>query len=135
MTTAVASIALIVAGVSATSSGAAGDRCPADRDVMTAMAAYAADQPTYERVSDAAVVAAKDYGYDPLSPEELAGIEAAAASPISTSPQGLITLDPDLPDDAVHVDLHISVQRTEDGRYLPAGGSFCARVVSGADTS
>jgi hypothetical protein len=37
--------------------------------------------------------------------------------------------DPDLPDTDVIVDLHISVRKEENGEYVPAASSFCARVV------
>jgi hypothetical protein len=95
--------------------------------------AYDAEDPGYERISEAAAVVAKDVGYDPLTKDDLRRIEEASAHPIRTSPDGLITIDPNLRDTHVVVNLVIDVQRNDKGRYWPGGSSFCARVVSGDD--
>jgi hypothetical protein len=107
------------------------DGCPLDRDVMAGGPAYAADDPGYERISEAAAVVAKEHGYDPLTQDDLRRIEEAAAHPIRTSTDGTITIDPNLRDTPAVVGLVIQVQRNPDGRYWPGGSSFCARVVSG----
>jgi hypothetical protein len=109
------------------------DGCPHDRDLMTVGPAYAAGDPGYERVSEAAAVVAREQGYDPLTEDDLRRIQEAAAHPIRTSPDGTITIDPNLRDTDAVVGLVIQVQRNPAGRYWPGGSSFCARVLSGDD--
>ena len=130
---AVAIAAVVGAGAFTTPERLGADGCPPDRDVMAGGPAYAADDPGYQRISEAAAVVAKDLGYDPLTAEDLQRIEEASAHPISTSADGRITIDPNLRDTDVVVGLVIDVQLTENGRYWPGGWSFCARVVSGVD--
>ena len=133
LTVSVAVAALVGAVVFATPGRSTADPCPPDRDLMSGGAAFAADDPGYESIGEAAAVVAKDVGYEPLTEDDLRRIESAAAHPIQTFPDGRITIDPNLRDTEVAVDLVIHVQRTDDGRYLPAGQSFCALVLSGDD--
>jgi hypothetical protein len=98
---------------------------------MTSMYAYDADRPPYERLSHAVVAPASDMGYRPLTAWDLVRIEAAAAAAGPPSARGRITVDPNLPDTGGIVDMTVDVDVTEDGGYLPAGGSFCARAVDG----
>jgi hypothetical protein len=122
-----------VVGACTTAERLGPDGCPPDRDVMTGGPAYAADDPGYERISEAAAIVAKDHGYDPLTEDDLLRIEEAAAHPIRRSPDGTITIDPNLRDTDAVVGLVIRVQRPPAGRYWPGGASLCARVVTGDD--
>jgi hypothetical protein len=131
---AVAIAVVLGAGVFTKSERFGADGCPLDRDVMAGGSAYAADDPGYERISEAAAVVAKDVGYDPLTEEDLRRIEEASAHPVDTSADGRVTINPNLRDTEVVVGLVIDVQRNPDGRYWSGGSSFCARVVSGDDS-
>jgi hypothetical protein len=108
-------------------------RCPADRALFIS-GGYArdADAEPYETMVDAAKISAENH-YGELGPSDIEKIaESAAAAEPSVSPTAIVTytFDPDLPDTEAVVDLHITVEEAENGGYWPAGGSFCARVVS-----
>jgi hypothetical protein len=130
---AVALAIVVGAGAFTTSERLGADGCPLDRDVMVGGPAYDGGDPGYARISEAAAVVARDLGYDPVTEGDLRRIEDASAHPASRSPDGRVTIEPNLRDTDVVVGLVIDVQPTGHGRFWPGGFRFCARVESGDD--
>jgi hypothetical protein len=124
---------VIGAGALATSASLGADGCPPDRDMMTFGLTHAEGDPTFERLSDAVATIARDNGYDPLSAADLERIEQASSIAAASANGNLLTVDPDLRDTDTVVDLRVRISGSEATGFLPEGGSFCARVLSGDD--
>ena len=135
-TLAIGAIALAivsVAGALALTGSLGEDGCTPGRDVMTFGLTHAEGDPTYERLSDAVATIARDNGYDPLSAADLERIEQASSIAAASATGNLFTVDPDLRDMEMVVDLRVRVSGSEAAGFLPEGGSFCARVLPGVD--
>jgi hypothetical protein len=98
---------------------------------MTFGLTHAEGDPTYEQLSDAIAAIARHHGYDPLSAADLQRIEWASSIAPASATTNLFTVDPDLRDTDMVVDLRVRVSGSEATGFLPEGGSFCARVLSG----
>jgi hypothetical protein len=104
------------------------DPCPPDRDEM--VFTYTTDGTTYERLDEVVELIAKDYGYRRLTASERQSVAVASseATTLWAADQPIITFDPNLPDTDAVLNLVVQIEGTPDGRYIPRGGSFCARV-------
>ena len=114
----------------ASSPDASEDRCPPERDLFSF--GLTSDGTTYEDLSEAVAIVAQDNGYPTLTPEDRERIVEASTAAIPSS-GGVIMVDPNLDDTDMVVDLVVWVRGSEQGGYVPDGGSFCARVSSGDD--
>jgi hypothetical protein len=104
-----------------------GQRCPPDRAVMQMVSFHAGP---FTDVSDAVVLVARNWGYDPLTAEDRERIAEASAAAIAASLGGEITVDPDLPDTDAVVDLIVRVRGSAETGYDVTHASMCARVAS-----
>jgi ABC-type glycerol-3-phosphate transport system substrate-binding protein len=120
------------AGVAACASSQARseDGCPPDRDLFAF--SLTSDGTTYEDLSEAVAIVAKDNGYPRLTAEERERIAKASAAAIRSSGDAIV-VDPHLDDTDMVVDLVVSVRGSKTEGYVPEGGSYCARVSSGDD--
>lgn len=106
------------------------DPCAADRDLFAF--SLTSDGTSYSSISEAVSIVASENGYGELSTSERETIEKASEAAASAAPTAAtIAVEPDLPDSDVAADLVVTLDRTEDGKYIPSGGSYCAKVVGG----
>jgi hypothetical protein len=95
---------VIGAGAFVTSGSLGADGCPADRDVLAFSLTHAENDPPYERLSDGLATVARDYGYDPLSTDDLERIEQASSNALASSTGDVFTVDPHLRDTDTVID-------------------------------
>jgi hypothetical protein len=106
------------------------DPCPPDRDLF--VFSLTSDGTSYASISEAVTVVASENGYGELTASDRESIARAAEAAASAAPtEDVVTVDPDLPDSAIAVDLVVTLERTKGGEYVPSGGSYCARVSDG----
>ena len=106
------------------------DPCPPDRDLF--VFSLTSDGTSYTSIIEAVTVVASENGYgEPTASDRESIAKASEAAALAAPTEEVVTVDPDLPDTDVAVDLVVILERTKGGDYVPSGGSYCAKVSDG----